>query len=85
MSRPAFTKRILRGPIRDAGAHFEIPAVQPAGDDAGRGGTSSLRSAWRLIARGWAWLGDSLIGDVIGCACLVGSILIFIFFLEVLG
>jgi hypothetical protein len=84
MSRPEFKRRAPDAPIRDAGAHIEIPAGTPAGDSAGRSG-SSPRSFRRWIAHGWAWLEDGVIGDVIGCACLFAIIITFIIITGVLG
>lgn len=78
---PHHTTRIIRGPIRDADAPFvsEIPADQPAGVRAGRGGCSPLRSAWRAIIAVSDRIQDSLIGDVIGLAGVVVIVIVFIF------
>lgn len=78
---PHHTTRIIRGPIRDADApfHSEIPAVSSAGDRAGRGGSSSLRSAWRVIVAVSDRIQDSWVGDVIALASLIAVFIIFIF------
>lgn len=76
-SRPRNGDRpVLPGPVRDADAPFvsEIPAVQPAG----RGGSSSLRSAWRAIVAISDRVQDSVIGDMIALASLVAIFFIFI-------
>ncbi len=77
---PHRSTRIIRGPIRDADAPFvsEIPAVQPAGVRAGRGGSSSLRSAWRAIVAVSDRVQDSVIGDVIALGSLVAIVIIFL-------
>jgi hypothetical protein len=77
---PHHTTRIIRGPIRDADAPFvsEIPAAHAAGARAGRGGSSSLRSAWRAIVAACDRVQDSVIGDVIALGSLAAIFIIFI-------
>lgn len=61
------------------------PSSSLVGAHVGRGVSSSLRRAWHGLTAKVARVEDSLIGDLIGCACLFLTCILLVIFAGVLG